>query len=415
MSIVTLHLINSDTGPQTLKSRAGDVFTLGAYIYPKTGNTGGGTIKLQLNCTSDVSGGPAADLVVAVSETVPATGSWTYISGTATVPAGYDTVDPQLILTGVPVGDVIYTDDVLVRETTAAQNFADSIFQALTGTGTTNNTPAALGSQFSTWVGNLFSGGAIGTVLKAAAIPSLDASKITTGVFAQAMVNITSIAGSIVTGVLGAAQIPSLDASKITTGSFVTSLIPNITKGMSTDLQSVITNIFGGTTIGTVLQTAAIPNITKAMSTDLQSVITNIFGGTTIGTVLQGSAIPNITKAMSTDLQSVITNIFGSSSIGTVLQTTAIPNITKAMSTDLQSFITNVFGSSTIGTQIATAALPSAIPSTNIPLLLGMNGAANMVADPDFEATTLWVGAAGVQTTAEAHSGTHSWSLTGAG
>jgi len=107
MSIVTLHLINSDAGPQTLKTRAGDVFTLGAYVYPKTGNTGGGTIKLQLNCTSDASGGPAATLVVAATETVPAAGSWTYLTGTATVPAGYDTVDPQLIQVHAPVAGTV--------------------------------------------------------------------------------------------------------------------------------------------------------------------------------------------------------------------------------------------------------------------------------------------------------------------
>jgi hypothetical protein len=115
----TLRLINGASGPTTLKSRAGEVFQLQSFIYPKTGNVGGGSVKVQIVCT-DSTGVNAATTLVAATETVPATGSWSSLSGNAVVPTGYDTVDPQLILLSVPTTDFVYADDVLVRETTLA-------------------------------------------------------------------------------------------------------------------------------------------------------------------------------------------------------------------------------------------------------------------------------------------------------
>jgi len=58
-------------------------------------------------------------------------------------------------------------------------------------------------------------------------IPSLDASKITTGTFADA--RIPNLAASKITsGIFATARIPSLDAGKITTGTFATARIPNL-------------------------------------------------------------------------------------------------------------------------------------------------------------------------------------------
>ena len=75
-------------------------------------------------------------------------------------------------------------------------------------------------------------------------IPGLDATKITTGTFPQSMVNITSIAASLVTGVLNALNIPGLDATKIVTGIFGSTQIPDITLPMSSAVQSVVDNIY---------------------------------------------------------------------------------------------------------------------------------------------------------------------------
>jgi len=64
-------------------------------------------------------------------------------------------------------------------------------------------------------------------IFDAARIPNLDGSKITTGTVAAA--RIASLdASKITTGSFDAARIPSLDASKITTGSFDAARIPNL-------------------------------------------------------------------------------------------------------------------------------------------------------------------------------------------
>jgi hypothetical protein len=127
MAVRTLHLLNNDAGPVTAKSRATDVFQLQAWIYPKTGNTGGGTVSLDLACT-DSRGINSPTTVHAISQTVPATGAWAQLNGFAAVPAGYDTVDPQLNLTSVPVTDTVYVDDVMCREETQAQAIIAQLF-----------------------------------------------------------------------------------------------------------------------------------------------------------------------------------------------------------------------------------------------------------------------------------------------
>jgi hypothetical protein len=63
--------------------------------------------------------------------------------------------------------------------------------------------------------------------LAAAVIPSLDASKITTGIFSVPL--IPSLPASIITsGAFATAQIPGLDASKIITGTFANSFVPGV-------------------------------------------------------------------------------------------------------------------------------------------------------------------------------------------
>lgn len=157
MAVVTLHLINNDVGPLTIKSRAGDSFRLEAFVFPKSTNVGGGTLALSLNCT-DTTGVNSPTTVVGLSQAVPATGSWSFMGAYATVPAGYNTVDPVLTLTSVPVTDIVYVDDVLVREETVAYSSAgsaaaaqttasaaiDAAVQALTGGSGTGNSAGAM-------------------------------------------------------------------------------------------------------------------------------------------------------------------------------------------------------------------------------------------------------------------------------
>jgi hypothetical protein len=425
MAVQTFHLINNDAGAQTVKTRAGDVFALAAYIYPKTGNTGGGTIKLNLHCTNST-GSPAATDVVVFTETVPATGSWTYIQGNATVPANYDTVDPEITLTGVPVTDTIYIDDVLVRETTAAQNAIDTIWQNITGSGTINNSLATLGASVANWINKLFGTTSVQNTVQSGAVPSLDASKITTGTFAQTFITglttlwngwfgTTTPTGS--TPLLST-TVPSLDASKITTGTFAQTFI--------TGLTSLWTSWFG-----TASPTgASVLNANNVASLDASKITTGTFAQSFItglqtlwngwfGTTTPTGSTPLLaTTVPSLDASKVTTGTFAQSFISglTTLWNGWFGTTTPTGSTPLLATTIPGLDASKITTgQIGSGTLPTIIPSLNIPALLGLTTAANMVLDPDFEATTLWTGATGAQTTLQAHSGTHSWALTGAG
>lgn len=355
MAVVTMHLINNDVGAQTLKTRPGDVFTLGAYVYPKAGNAGGGTIKLQLVCTSTVSGGPAPTTVTAATETVPATGSWSYLTGTGIIPAGYDTVDPVLTLNSVPVTDIIYTDDLLVRETTAAQNVLDTVYNAITGNSGSANPLASLATSVSNWISTLFGTTSVQTTIAPAAVPGLSASKITSGLFPQSMVTGLATFYNAITGA-GTAG----------------STMP--------DFQTIIDNlnkvITGSATTGQAVST---------WLTNLNSWATNLWGTTSLQSTITPSVVPGLSGSK------ITSGLIGQS----FLNITALPG-------------------TVLSSPIGTGALPSAIPSTNIPALGGLY-APNLVLNPDFESTALWVGATGVQDTLQAHSGTHSWQLQGAG
>jgi hypothetical protein len=228
MAVSTLHLINNDVGAQTVKTRATDVFHLQAFVYPKVGNTGGGTLALALNCT-DSRGINGATTVTAKSLATPATGAWVQLDGYATVPTGYDTVDPVLTLTSVPVTDTIYVDDLLVREVTYAQNVLDQMYQSITGTGTTNNSLATLGTQVANWINKLFGTTSVQNTVTAAAVPALDASKITTGA-------------------LAAARVGALPASQITSGTFASTFVPMLGLQMASQSNLVIDPGFENTT-----------------------------------------------------------------------------------------------------------------------------------------------------------------------
>lgn len=274
MAVVTLHLINTDVGPQTIKSRATDVFHLQAYIFPKTGNTGGGSVALAINCT-DSRGVNGPTTVTAKSVTVPATGSWSQLDGYATVPTGYDTVDPVLTLTSVPVTDIVYVDDALVRQETLAQQI----------------------------IGSLFGGTAIAASVLPAAVPNLDASKVTTGTFAQSFITgLTTLwtswfGTSTPTGssVLNAANVASLDASKITSGSLTGATVPGsqLTGGVAQSLITGLTTLWTswfGTPTPTGSSTLAAANVAPLDASKITS--GSLTGATVPATRLTSGAVP---------------------------------------------------------------------------------------------------------------------------
>lgn len=429
MAVATFHMINNDAGAQTLKTRPGDVFTLGAYAWPKAGNTGGGTIKLVLHCTSTVASPPAPVDVVAYTGTVPATGAWAYLTGTAIVPAGYDTVDPQITLTSVPLTDNIYFDDILVRETTAAQNVLDTVYNAITGGSGSANPLASLATSVSNWISTLFGTTSVQSTIAPGAVPNISATKITSGSFAMSIVTgLTPFYNAITGAGTAGSTVPDLQTliDSLNTAVGGTGSNKPVTSWL-TNLQTWMTNLWGTTNMGAtpVVAVGAIPNLsaTKITSgTFAQTMVTGLssFYNALTGAGTAGSAMP--------DLQTMIDNLntaVGGSGSGKAVTTWL---------TNLQTWMTNLWGTTNMGAtptvatgaipnlsatkitsgQIGTAILPTVIPSVNIPAL-SADFAANMVLAPDFESTTLWTGATGSQSTAQAHSGTHSWQLTGAG
>lgn len=207
MAVQTLHLINNDIGPQTIKSRATDVFHLQAFVFPKVGNAGGGTVALAINCT-DSRGVNGPTTVTAKSQAMPATGAWSMLDGFATVPTGYDTVDPVLTLTSVPTSDSVYVDDALVRESTYAQQIMSTIFS-------TTALPAAGAAAIPS--ANVASAGLGGTDIgnDLASLATNLWGSITTGNFSGALQNIADAMHQITFGggaVGTALDIPSLKA-----------------------------------------------------------------------------------------------------------------------------------------------------------------------------------------------------------
>lgn len=188
--------------------------------------------------------------------------------------------------------------------------FADAIYQAINGGSTTGVTAAQVKSSL-----QAIPGGNIASSILASIVPGLDASKITSGTFAQSLItglpaalaaaltsssplsgaNLTgSVASSLLSGVLGTGLIPGLDASKITSGTFADSILP----GLGSLRDAVAQAINGGSTTGyTAAQVktalSAIPggNIASAL---LASVIPSLDASKITSGVLGAGLIPGL-------------------------------------------------------------------------------------------------------------------------
>lgn len=314
-----LRLINDDIGPKTVKSRAGEVFYVEGWVYPKTGNTGGGQLQAQVTAT-DSTGTNTATTVSASLVTVPATGAWAKVSGYATMPAGYDTADPAIALqSNIPIGDIIYIDDVLVRETTESATMKDTIANALG--------VAGAGKSFSTITTALgaIPGANIGSAVLAAVVPTLDASKIGTGTFADAFLpglgaardaiaqamyggsttgytaaqiksGLLAIPGGNIATTILASVIPALDASKITTGAFAQTQLPTQTKATIPDLQSTIDQLFQGYT-NTSVTGKAPSDLNASVGASINNRITKLEGSGTLTQYTSNATWTNPTPA----------------------------------------------------------------------------------------------------------------------
>lgn len=233
--------VSSRKQSTAIKVSAGEKYYYEAWIFSPSANVAPNVVNLSGFCRNSISG--AETYPSAVSKSTGWTADlWTKLSGIITIPTGYDLFWPTIqVDPTVPVGNIYYIDDVIFREETRAQNILVSLFGGV--------------------------GDALATII-AAAIPGLDASKITSGAFAQSIVTgLTTALGTLTTNIqatwdnivhsLGGASsgnlitdlahalsnipganivsavlasiIPGLDASKITSGAFTKSIITGLT------------------------------------------------------------------------------------------------------------------------------------------------------------------------------------------
>jgi hypothetical protein len=297
-----MHLLRSDLGPQTVIVAPGMTFKLQGWVYPKTGNIGGGHVKLQMVLT-DVTGANPATNIVTSEITVPATGAWTLMTGSVQVPTSpiFDTADFQWVIEGdVPNTDVLYIDDIGVWDTTQAQTLSDTIANAL-GIPGTNLTLATLTSALTN-----IPGVNIGSTLLASVIPGLDASKIVSGILGTAQIPLLD-AAKITSGVFNALQIPGLDASKIITGVFTQGLIPSLTSA------------WGGTIAGSLITSAINAAVVPAL--DASKIVTGVF---TTGLI---PSLPASQITSGTFVSSLIPSLDASKITSGILSVAQIPGL----------------------------------------------------------------------------------------
>jgi hypothetical protein len=187
----------------------GDRFYLEFWAKCKSTNAGGGTMSACAR-VFDSTGVNAMinDTTWTIRTTVanPASGAtWAKFSGYVTIPTGYDRFQPYIVSSAIPALDVIYVDDLMIREVTESQEITQALY---------NSTVTA-----STVIAN--------------AVPSLDATKITTGTLGTTQIPNLD-ATKITTGTLGTTQIPNLDAAKVTTGNFAQGRVTNLTTDLTT-------------------------------------------------------------------------------------------------------------------------------------------------------------------------------------
>lgn len=224
-STVIDYYVTNDNASVYVKTPAssGDWFYMEVWVYGKVGNVGGGNVQFYISCYDSTDTAVLHQLIDTTSATV-GTGTWVKMSGTFQAPANTVWFNARLRLnTSVPATDSYYFDSVVIREVT-------------TGTATNKvlfNSTSPLASILSSIIPSLdaskVSTGTFGTGL----IPSLDAAKITTGSFLSSLIP-TLDAAKIGTGSFLTSLIPALDASKVTTGNFAQSRVTNLTTDLGT-------------------------------------------------------------------------------------------------------------------------------------------------------------------------------------
>lgn len=178
------------------------------------------------------------------------------------------------ITTVAPTGNSFYFDDIVLRNVTEITNTNKALYNA--------NVPSSsvLSSVVPSLDASKITTGTIGTAI----VPSLDAGKITTGAFGTA--RIPNLPGSIInSGSVAANYIASLDATKITTGTFGTTQIPSLDSG------KITTGTLGTARIpnlpGSIINSGTVGS-TYIAALDATKITTGTFGTTQIPSLDSG-------------------------------------------------------------------------------------------------------------------------------
>ena len=278
-------ICNTANQIQYFPAKAGMSFAVEFWIYGHASNTGNvGTLALYVlgkdsgNTLIDWASNSYASRI---NLTTALNGVWTKVSTTVTLTnANVVAATAYLTMSSTVVApNIYYVDDVVVRDVTESVNINQKLYAA--------NDPA-------------------NTVL-AGAVPSLDATKITTGVLGTGIIPSLD-AGKITTGSLADARIPSLATSKITTGTFGSAFIAD----------SAISNVKLGTDISgdkIVAGTVAAPRVAAL---DATKITTGVLGTTIIPSLdaakITTGSIPSA-RIGSLPTSQITTGTFGSAFI----------------------------------------------------------------------------------------------------
>lgn len=255
--------------------------------------------------------------------------AWTYLQGVGIVPAGYDTVDPQLQLSGVPTTDTVYVDDAMVREVTLTQQV----------------------------IGNLYGGTAIGSTVLPATIPGLDGSKIISGLISQGFLSITSLAGSVINSLINPGNVPGIDASKIISGALTGATVPG-----SQLTGSVLSSLLSGAVALGLIPALPASQVTsgafapaRVPGLDASSIISGLFGSTLIPNIGAGTG-PGQSSDLQTTLDNMVSQLLqnggatsGNTPANAALALSAIQNTVTALGSKVQGSLTSQSGQSQSG------------------------------------------------------------------
>jgi hypothetical protein len=222
----------------------------------------------------------------------------------------------------------------IITSFAGVQSLVDQAFQAMFGGSSTGNN----WNNFLSTLQNIPGLNIVSTFL-ASVVPGLDASKITSGLFPQSMVNglvallnafpggniigtlLSSVipgldASKITSGLLGLPQIPNLPASQVTSGTFLTSLIPNLNASIinaGTFIASLIPGLDASKISSGIFSLLQIPNLPASQVTS-GTFGSGFIPGLDASKIISGLFSQSQVTNLPTDLASKLpTNVFNAS------------------------------------------------------------------------------------------------------